>query len=496
MISLQSAYNLFEYAKENMRTGGIFVLFQKRNQKRLDMADVNVYTAARLGDMASSLRRLAQSFSDEMDGGHLTREDGAAAMQTAAAMVCGSCSRCNLYQDSDREESYYLYYLLRAFEVHGAVRMEDMPLLFRQTCYHKERYLNQLNKSLGRATMNLSWKNRFLESRDAVIVQFRELAAIIEEFSRQMEHAADITSEWEGMVKRAFRRHHMQVEKMLILEYENQQREAYLTVRTTHNACLTAKEAAGILGAAMGKPRWNPARDSKAIVTRQSSTLRFVEEGKYQMLFGISRVPKFGEAVSGDNYTFFKNLEGQVIMSLADGMGSGERANQESGKIIDLTEQLIQAGFTARSSLKLVNTVLLLAGKEQHPAAVDLVCVDLHTGILEAMKLGAVASFVVGRDGVELLDAGDVPVGILNPIEPVLLSKKLWDDDRIILVSDGVLDALPGEEKEQVLKDFLSSLPVGRPQDMAEQVMDFALSFQEGARDDMTVLTAGIWERK
>ena len=142
--------------------GGIFVLFQKQDQRRLDMADVNVYTAARLGDMASSLKRLAQSFTEEMDGQHLTKEDGAAAMQTAAAMVCGSCSRCNLYQDSAREDSYYLYYLLRAFEVHGAVRMEDMPLLFRQTCFHKDRYLEQLNRSLGRATMNLSWKNRFL----------------------------------------------------------------------------------------------------------------------------------------------------------------------------------------------------------------------------------------------------------------------------------------------------------------------------------------------
>ena len=188
------------------------MFFFRKKEKRLDMADVNVYTAARLADLAASLSCLAKSFTEEIDGQHLTREDGAAAMQTAAAMVCGSCSRCNLYQDSAREDSYYLYYLLRAFEVHGAVRMEDMPLLFRQTCFHKEKYLSQLNSSLGRATMNLSWKNRFLESRDAVVVQFRELASIIEEFSRQMERAADVTGEWEQSVRRAFRRHHMLVE--------------------------------------------------------------------------------------------------------------------------------------------------------------------------------------------------------------------------------------------------------------------------------------------
>lgn len=57
------------------------MLFHKRSRKGLDMADVNGYTAARLGDMASSLKRLAQSFTEEMDGQHLTREDGAAALQ-------------------------------------------------------------------------------------------------------------------------------------------------------------------------------------------------------------------------------------------------------------------------------------------------------------------------------------------------------------------------------------------------------------------------------
>ncbi len=52
--------------------------------------------------------------------------------------------------------------------------------------------------------MNLGWKNRFLESRDAVIVQFRELAAILEEFSNQMEQAADVTASWEEMLSGYF----------------------------------------------------------------------------------------------------------------------------------------------------------------------------------------------------------------------------------------------------------------------------------------------------
>lgn len=63
------------------------------------------------------------------------------------------------------------------------------------------------------------------------------------------------------------------------------------------------------------------------------------------------------------------------------------------------------------------------------------------------MKLGAVASFIMGRDGVEVLESEHVPAGVMNPVEPVMISKKLWDGDRIVMVSDGVLDAMPGAEK-------------------------------------------------
>ena len=161
-----------------------------------------------------------------------------------------------------------------------------------------------------------------------------------------------------------------------------------------------------------------------------------------------------------------------------------------------MTEQLLAAGYSPRSALKLVNTILLLAGTEQHPATIDLCCIDLYTGVLEAMKLGAVATFVISDQGVEQLEASEVPAGVLHQVEPVLLSKKMWENNWVVMMSDGVLDALPGEDKEGMLKEFLESIPRRTPQDMAHRVLEFAASFSTEARDDMTVLTAGIWKRK
>ncbi len=381
-----------------------------RRSKRRDMADVNMYTASRLGEMARSLSVLAKSCQDDLDNKRgLTKEDALAAMQMSAAMVCGDCGRCNLYNDSEKDGSYYLHYLLRTFEQKGQIEYEDMPRFFLETCRRREDYLAQLNRNLGRATMNLEWKNRFLESRDSVMVQFRELAVILEEFAHQMEQASDITEQKGEAVRRMFRQHHMLVENLLLLEYENRQREAYLTVRTTNGKCVTAREAAEILGQAMGNRGWYAPKDTRALVTRQTATIHFSEAGRYRMMYGMARIPREGESFSGDNFTYSEEVPGQVIMSVSDGMGSGEQASLESRRVVELAQQLLETGFSARATLKMVNTVLMLVGAEQHPATLDLCCVDLHTGVLEAMKLGAVATFVLSGNGVEVLEAGEVP---------------------------------------------------------------------------------------
>ncbi len=469
----------------------------RRKAAHHDMADVNVYTAKRLNDMASSLGELAKACTDDLSAEQgLTKEDGKAALETAAAMVCAGCNKCIVYPGKEQDNHYYLQYLVRAFEQKGSVDYGDMPRFFLETCKRKDDYMVQLNRGLGRATMNLAWKNRFLESRDAVIVQFKELAVILEEFSHQVEHSIDITPDWEDEIKRAFRRNHIIIEKMLILEYENHQREAFLTMRTLNGRCMTVKEAAEILENAIEEGEWTVAPDGRNLVTKQADTIRFVEKGEYRVLYGVAKAVKSGEEVSGDNYTFGQVQPGQVIMSLSDGMGSGKVAEEESRQVIELTQRLLEAGFSTRAALKMVNTVLLLTGISQHPATLDLCCIDLKTGIMEAMKLGAAATYILSEKGVELLEAGEVPMGILNPVEPVLLSKKLWDDNRIIMVSDGVLDALPVDEKELMLQEFIAGMPVKNPQDMADRILLFARSFSDKAADDMTVLTAGIWKRK
>ena len=458
------------------------------------------YAAGRLAEISDSFGQIAKVMKNSSDDPGLSKEDGIAALEAAASMVCGSCDRCGMKQEcisEAGEENYFLYYLLRSFEKKGALEYPDMPREFLDKCRKKTDYLSELNRSLGRATMNLAWKNRFLESRDAVMLQFEELAGILGEFSGQMEQAADVTEELRPAVRSEFRRRRIAVEDLLVLKYADGRREAFLTARTGNGRCVTVKDAAALFGHAVGA-EFVPARNGKTLITRKSCMVRLIEKGSYRMLFGCAKTPKEGQEISGDNYMFRNTLPGQVALSLSDGMGSGPAAGADSERVMELAEQLLETGFSARATLKLINTVFLLNGMGDRPATLDLCLVNLYTGVMEMMKLGAAASFLLpdkrsGEKEAECLESETVPAGVLNPVEPVMISRKLWDGDRIVMVSDGVLDAMPGTEKEAAFREFLDGLPEAGVQETAEMILTFALSFEGEPRDDMTVLVGGIY---
>ena len=58
-----------------------------------------------------------------------------------------------------------------------------------------------------------------------------------------------------------------------------------------------------------------------------------------------------------------------------------------------------------------------------------------YTHLLEIFKLGAPGAFVMGQEGIQVLEGRQVPAGALEQAEPVLLSRKLWDGDRLIMVT-------------------------------------------------------------
>lgn len=54
---------------------------------------------------------------------------------------------------------------------------------------------------------------------------------------------------------------------------------------------------------------------------------------------------KNGQKISGDSFLMKTLPGGKEAAILSDGMGSGERALQESGMLVEMLEELLGAGF-------------------------------------------------------------------------------------------------------------------------------------------------------
>lgn len=88
------------------------------------------YAAGRLAEISESLGQLAKVMKNSGEDPGLSREDGIAALESAASMVCGSCDRCGMKQEclEDQDgENYFLYYLLRSFEKRALWNIRTCP---------------------------------------------------------------------------------------------------------------------------------------------------------------------------------------------------------------------------------------------------------------------------------------------------------------------------------------------------------------------------------
>ena len=212
---------------------------------------------------------------------------------------------------------------------------------------------------------------------------------------------------------------------------------------------------------------------------------------------GVVRKNRQGESLCGDNFSVSKVDVQKAVLMLSDGMGSGESAYLKSEQVVELLEQLLSAGFTRELAIELLNSFISFLAEGSISSTLDLVMIDLYTGMADFIKLGASTTFIKRKDRVECIRSTSLPVGVLEQVEFDTCARRLYDGDIIIMVSDGVLDSIIFENKETYMADLIASVDTNNVQTMAERIMEDMEKMQRGCmRDDSTVLVTGVWENK
>lgn len=338
-------------------------------------------------------------------------------------------------------------------------------------------------------------ENRLTENRIAIAGQLSEMSKLMRDAADDIFNIEDVGSDITDKIKRRLRKMNLMAKKILVIEKKDLRQEIHITMRYEKKGCISTKEIGNALTGICGK-RMIPSENSKTIIGNEFSSVIFVEDTNFKVLYGIAKVNRKNERISGDNYSLTHTQEGHLYMCLSDGMGTGILAHNESEIVIELLEQFLEAGFCKETAIKMINSTLVMRNENQVFSTIDISEIDLYSGVCEFLKIGASTTFVK-RDGwVESIQSTNLPAGMLLDVELDSSIKKLYSGDFIIMVTDGVLDAIGEENGEKILGDIIMNIETKNPKELANRILQEALYFCDGqVEDDMTVFVAGIWEK-
>lgn len=210
---------------------------------------------------------------------------------------------------------------------------------------------------------------------------------------------------------------------------------------------------------------------------------------RFSLSFGVATIAKSGSEISADTHGQITTDNGKSIVTLCDGMGSGQKAEQMSTTVIQLVESFYRAGFDSDTILSAVNGLLTQSGNEIF-CAVDMVIVDLYNGFADFVKLGAPVGFVKCENVVEMIRGSSLPLGVLEEMKPSITKKALRSGDIILLVSDGVADCY---KDATVFAEIFHNVTYTAPQSIAETLLAKTLKqCNNTPPDDMTVIVAKV----
>lgn len=215
--------------------------------------------------------------------------------------------------------------------------------------------------------------------------------------------------------------------------------------------------------------------------------LSVIERPNFKMSFGFAQYCAEG-TLCGDTIKAINDSRGHMVFIISDGMGKGASAALDGAMGAGLLSKLLSAGFGFDSSLKVVNSALLVKSSDESLATLDCASVDLFTGKCEFYKAGAPRSYIVKSNSISKCELSSMPAGILRDIEFAKRTTVLNVGDEVIMMSDGITDT-----QEKLLDDFLCCDDSDSPDDKAHRILDFALkNSDERHRDDMSVIVAKL----
>lgn len=340
------------------------------------------------------------------------------------------------------------------------------------------------------------YRKQVSESKQVFAQHLKDISGALDEVSQTIMHVSIPAEHKRKVVISFLRKHGIQVKEIMFLEGAHGKRKMNITARLIGRHTYSAEEFAGLLSVFFDR-RMVVGVESPYMMKKSFEAFFFEDEPRYTVMSAMSRAVKENEKISGDNYSVEECSDGNVVLMIADGMGSGEHACRDSQTVIEFMERFLDAGFQKEKAFSMINAAIAAQSQCCNLTTLDLCMLDLHDGEAEFIKAGAVSSFHKRGSRVREIASDMLPLGSLMEQSPMSQSLSLMDGDMIIMMSDGVSDCFEDECGKSRLCEVIARNQTVNPREMSDYLLQYAINCQGGRiRDDMTILTAGVWETR
>ena len=409
--------------------------------------------------------------------------------------LCASCQSCAVCWERDSTPLYGVLSQMISSIWHAGTPGKENEQELSHYCIKSRDMVEEAVHVFERVNLNRSWYNRLLENRQVIAEQLDAMAYIMQDCARE-ERVLD-QQERSALAEIRYRAKEqgIAIEEMHLIETTSGKLKLQVQLKSRMGGCISMKTFLSAAGHALQK-KMRVTADAKTFISKEPSAFVLYEDTVYRNVQGIARIKKDGAQISGDNFSFLELERGELILGLSDGMGSGSIACKESEMVLDLVERVMEAGFSVETAIRMMNSAMVMRGENDLFSTVDLCRIDLYTGVASLYKIGAAATFIKRENEVSCIMSSNLPVGVEAQVDIETSSVELKNGDFVVMVTDGVLEYLHVPKPEETMQEIIESIETNNPGILAKRIMERVMLFTGGkAWDDMTVLTACIWEK-
>ena len=446
---------------------------------------------------ADSLKHLSKTFLKlESYKGTFTKEELEEMFEKVTDKVCRKCENREMCLGEKRVYTYQaMHEILCAAVEYGAELNIELKRKLKSQCILAPRFLRETLEVFENAKEILMWNNRMVQNREGYAGQLKSFAKMIQYTTRELDAGIFEDEHMEKRLKTRLKKAGIRMLSAVFYMTPQGKYEIHLTVKAMKGQSVSTRELVRLVGDSVGREMM-PGRGERPVIGEDYCTVACMEGARFHTLQGVARIGKGCEKISGDTFLMTELPGGKQGIALSDGMGSGEDAFRESSMVVEMLEELLGAGFPVKTAVQMMNTALVIGREEVRFCTVDVTLFDLYEGACEFVKAGAAATFLKRQGEVEIIRSATLPIGVLQDIEIDTETRRLESGDYVIMVTDGVMDALPAGEQDVLMCTFIQDTDILNPRELAHHILGRVLEWSgEVPLDDMTVLVAGLWSK-